>query len=123
MAKQNLIEKKNSGGMQPEKNFINFVKFESKRYAIPFIMLVLGLLFILLQGNVLDVLVTVLGVVLMIGGNIPGRTKVISIAIYDYVEQLEWDKAHLLAGGMVVFAFLVILSTLMVNRRVTTPLG
>ena len=72
MAKQNLIEKKDSGGMQPEKNFINFVKFESKRYAIPFIMLVLGLLFILLQGNVLDVLVTVLGVVLMIGGVIMG---------------------------------------------------
>ena len=57
MAKQNLIEKKNSGGMQPEKNFINFVKFESKRYAIPFIMLVLGLLFILLQGNVLDLFI------------------------------------------------------------------
>ena len=63
------------------------------------------------------------GVVLMIGGNIPGRTKVMSISIYDFVERLEWDKAHVLAAGMVVFAFVVILSTLMVNRRVMTPLG
>jgi molybdate transport system permease protein len=59
------------------------------------------------------------GVVLMIGGNIPGQTKVLSIAIYDYVERLEWEKAHVLAGGMVVFAFLVIFSTLVVNRRGT----
>jgi len=63
------------------------------------------------------------GVVLMIGGNIPGRTKVLSIAIYDHVERLEWDKAHVLAGGMVLFAFVVILGTLMVNRRAMTPLG
>lgn len=63
------------------------------------------------------------GVVLMIGGNIPGKTKVMSIAIYDFVERLEWDKAHMLAGGMVVFAFAVIFSTLMVNRRVSTPMG
>lgn len=63
------------------------------------------------------------GMVLMIGGNIPGRTKVMSIAIYDFVERLEWDKAHLMAGGMVIFAFVVIFLTLMVNRRVMTPLG
>jgi len=63
------------------------------------------------------------GVVLMIGGNIPGQTKVLSIAIYDFVERLEWDKAHVLAAGMVLFAFLVIFSTLMVNRRVTAPAG
>jgi len=63
------------------------------------------------------------GVVLMIGGNIPGKTKVLSIAIYDFVERLEWDKAHMLAGGMVIFAFVVIFSTLMVNRRMMTPLG
>lgn len=56
------------------------------------------------------------GVVLMIGGNIPGRTKVLSIAIYDYVERLEWDKAHLVALGMVAFAFIVIFSTLQLNR-------
>ena len=35
--------------------------------------------------------------VLMIGGNIPGETKVLSIAIYDYVERLEWGKAHMLS--------------------------
>lgn len=56
------------------------------------------------------------GVVLMIGGNIPGQTKVLSIAIYDFVERLEWDKAHVLAGGMVLFGFCVIFATLMVGR-------
>ena len=57
------------------------------------------------------------GVVLMIGGNIPGETKVLSVAIYDYVETLQWGKAHVLAGGMVVFAFLVILVTTVTDRR------
>ena len=56
------------------------------------------------------------GVVLMIGGNIPGQTKVLSIAIYDFVERLEWEKAHVLAGGMVLFGFLVIWSSLLVGR-------
>ncbi len=56
------------------------------------------------------------GVVLMIGGNIPGQTKVLSIAIYDFVERLEWDKAHVLAGGMVVFGFCVVFATLVVGR-------
>ena len=57
------------------------------------------------------------GVVLMIGGNIPGQTKVLSIAIYDFVERLEWDKAHVLAGGMLLFGFAVIYATLLVGRR------
>lgn len=61
------------------------------------------------------------GVVLMIGGNIPGRTKVLSIAIYDYVERLEWDKAHLVAAGMVAFAFTVILSTMMLSKNAGKP--
>lgn len=59
------------------------------------------------------------GVVLMIGGNIPGQTKVLSIALYDFVERLEWDKAHVLAGGMVVFGFVVVLSTLRMSGRST----
>ena len=59
------------------------------------------------------------GVVLMIGGNIPGETRVLSIAIYDYVETLQWAKAHLLAGGMVVFAFLVILAVMVADRRMS----
>ena len=58
------------------------------------------------------------GVVLMIGGNIPGQTKVLSIAIYDYVERLQWVEAHILSLGMVVFAFLVIFITLSIDRRV-----
>lgn len=57
------------------------------------------------------------GVVLMLGGNIPGQTKVVSIAIYDYVERLEWGSAHILAFGMVVFSFLSITAMMMVDRR------
>jgi len=53
----------------------------------------------------------------MIGGNIPGQTKVISIAIYDHVEALEYGSAHLLAGGMLGFAFLVLLILQLMNRR------
>ncbi|MCK2088585.1 molybdate ABC transporter permease subunit [Thauera aromatica] len=49
------------------------------------------------------------GVVLMIGGNIPERTRVVSVQIYDHVEALEYAQAHWLAGGMVVFAFIVLL--------------
>ena len=57
------------------------------------------------------------GVVLMIGGNIPGETKVLSVAIYDYVETLRWAEANLIAGGMVAFAFTVILTTSLIERR------
>lgn len=49
------------------------------------------------------------GVVLMIGGNIPGATKVLSVALYDHVEALEYGAAHSLAAGMLVFSFLVLL--------------
>jgi molybdate transport system permease protein len=62
------------------------------------------------------------GVVLMIGGNIPGKTKVLSIAIYDYVERLQWGEAHLLAAGMVLFAFLTITATMLIDRRLGRPL-
>ncbi len=57
------------------------------------------------------------GVILMIGGNIPGQTKVLSVAIYDFVETQHWTEAHILAGGMVVFSFAVILATMMLGRR------
>ena len=49
------------------------------------------------------------GVVLMLGGNISGKTKVISVAIYENVEALEYAKAHYLAGGMLIFSFMVLL--------------
>ncbi|MDP2810727.1 MAG: molybdate ABC transporter permease subunit [Rhodocyclaceae bacterium] len=49
------------------------------------------------------------GVVLMIGGNIPGATRVVSVQIYDHVEALEYTQAHWLSGGMVLFSFLVLL--------------
>ncbi|QQR37001.1 molybdate ABC transporter permease subunit [Devosia oryziradicis] len=62
------------------------------------------------------------GVVLMIGGNIPGQTKVIAIALYDHVERLQWGEAHAIALGMVAFAFVVIAVTLTVDRRVNVPM-
>ncbi len=56
------------------------------------------------------------GVVLMIGGNIPGATRVLSVAIYDHVEATEYADAHRLAAGMVVFAMLVLVTLYVVNR-------
>ena len=49
------------------------------------------------------------GVVLMIGGNIPGATRVLSVALYDHVEALEYAQAHALAAGLLVFSFIVLL--------------
>jgi molybdate transport system permease protein len=57
------------------------------------------------------------GVILMIGGNIPGETKVLSVAIYDHVESLEWTQAHWLSAGMVAFAFLVVLAVNLLGAR------
>ncbi|PZW65735.1 molybdate transport system permease protein [Pseudomonas sp. URMO17WK12:I1] len=57
------------------------------------------------------------GVVLMIGGNIPGKTQVASVQIYNHVETLEYAQAHWLAGGMVAFSFLVLLALYSSNRR------
>ena len=57
------------------------------------------------------------GVVLMIGGNIPGQTRVISVQIYDHVEALEYTQAHWLAGGMLVFSFLVLLTLHLTQSR------
>ncbi|HAL38243.1 MAG TPA: molybdate ABC transporter permease subunit [Polaromonas sp.] len=50
------------------------------------------------------------GIVLMIGGNIPGKTRVMSVQIYEHVEALEYTQAHWLAGGLLVFSFLVLLA-------------
>lgn len=63
------------------------------------------------------------GVVLMIGGNIPGQTRVVSVQIFDHVEALEYVQAHGLAGGMVAFAFLVLLALHCLNpdRRTGRP--
>jgi len=72
-----------------------------------------------LTGAVLGFAHTVgeFGVILMIGGNIPGETKVLSVAIYDHVEALEWTEAHWLAGGMMVFSFVVVLAMYLLARR------
>jgi molybdate transport system permease protein len=73
----------------------------------------------LLTGAVLGFAHTVgeFGVVLMIGGNIPGETAVLSVAIYDRVESLEWAQAHLLAGGMLLFSFLVVWAMYRLEHR------
>lgn len=57
------------------------------------------------------------GVVLMVGGNIPGRTKVISIAIYERVEVLDYAQAHVLSAILLAFSFAVLLVVFIVNRR------
>ena len=57
------------------------------------------------------------GVVLMIGGNIPGETQVLSIAIYDHVEALEYGQAHWLAGGLLLLSFLMLMMVYIFNRR------
>ena len=57
------------------------------------------------------------GVVLMVGGNIPGETRVISIAIYDHVESLDYATAHQMSLLLIAFAFVVLFSMFMVNRR------
>jgi molybdate transport system permease protein len=58
------------------------------------------------------------GVVLMIGGAIPGQTEVLSIKIFEFVEASQFGAAHWLAGGMLVFAFVVVLATLLIGRGV-----
>ncbi len=57
------------------------------------------------------------GVVLMLGGNIDGETRVLSVAIYSHVEAMEYGAAHLLAGGMVLFSFIVLLGLYLVSGK------
>ncbi|MDE0166863.1 MAG: molybdate ABC transporter permease subunit [Bryobacterales bacterium] len=63
------------------------------------------------------------GVVLMVGGNIPGRTRVISIAIYEHVETLRYAEAHVLSAGLVAFSFCVLLLIYTFNRRFPVHVG
>jgi molybdate transport system permease protein len=62
------------------------------------------------------------GVVLMIGGNIPGQTRVVSTQIYGHVEAMEYAQAHWLAGGMLVFSFVVLLALSLIRQRVSKVL-
>ena len=57
------------------------------------------------------------GVVLMVGGNIPGQTRLISIEIYSAVETLDYASAHLLSGGLLAFSFIVLTIVYMMNGR------
>jgi molybdate transport system permease protein len=56
----------------------------------------------------------------MVGGNIPGRTRVISIAVYEHVESLEYAQAHVLAAALLAFSFVVLVSVYALNRRAPT---
>jgi len=60
------------------------------------------------------------GVILMIGGNIPGETRVLSVAIYDHVESLQYAQAHWLSGTLLAFSFLVLVTLYAVNSRSRT---
>lgn len=62
------------------------------------------------------------GVVLMLGGNIPDKTRVVSVQIYDHVEALEYAQAHWLSAGMMAFSFVVLLLLYIVNSRGRKPL-
>lgn len=63
------------------------------------------------------------GVVLMVGGNIPGRTKVVSIAIYESVETLDYATAHMLSAGLLVLSFAVLVGVFAVNRKIPVRVG
>ena len=63
------------------------------------------------------------GVVLMVGGNIPERTKVISIAVYEHVETLRYTEAHVLSAVLLIFSFLVLFFVYAVNRRYPIRVG
>lgn len=63
------------------------------------------------------------GVVLMVGGNIPGTTQVISIRIYSQVESLQYAQAHVLSAGLIAFSFAVLLIVFTLNRKVPVRVG
>lgn len=57
------------------------------------------------------------GVVLMVGGSIPGKTRVLSTTVFDHVEVMEYTQAHIISAAMLIFSFLVLLGVYVVNRR------
>jgi molybdate transport system permease protein len=73
----------------------------------------------LLTATVLSFAHTVgeFGVVLMIGGNIPGETRVVSTQIFGHVEAMEYREAHILSAGMVIFSFMVLIALARLKKR------
>ena len=63
------------------------------------------------------------GVVLMVGGNIPGQTKVVSIAIFEHVETIDYTQAHMLSALMLAFSFIALLFVFAMNRRFPVRVG
>ena len=72
-----------------------------------------------LPGQMESAITGEFGVVMMLGGGIPGQTQVLSIEIYRLVESLEWGKAHELAGGLLAFGFVGTLTLLLLEKRAT----
>ncbi len=60
------------------------------------------------------------GVILMVGGNIPGKTRVLSTAIYDYTEAMQYEQAGHLSGGLLIFSFLLLVGLALLNKRFET---
>lgn len=75
----------------------------------------------ILTGAILSFAHTIgeFGVVLMVGGDIPGKTEVLSIVIFNDVEEMQWATANALSAYMAAFAFIVVLATMMIERRTT----
>lgn len=63
------------------------------------------------------------GVVLMVGGNIPDRTRVVSIAVYEHVESVSYGEAHILSAGLLIFSFVVLFAVYALNRRHAVRVG
>ncbi|MDA0704310.1 MAG: ABC transporter permease subunit, partial [Proteobacteria bacterium] len=63
------------------------------------------------------------GVVLMVGGNIPGETRVVSIAVFEHVETLDYAAAHTLSAGLLIFCFVTLVSVYALNRRFPVHAG
>ena len=101
---QNLIEAATTLGAGPIDRFFNLVVPLSTRGFL----IATTLTFAHTVGE--------FGIVLMIGGNIPGETRVLSIALYDHVETLEYARAHLLAGGLMLFSFCTLILIHIINR-------
>jgi molybdate transport system permease protein len=101
---QNLIEAATTLGAGPSDRFFNLVVPLSTRGFL----IATTLTFAHTVGE--------FGIVLMIGGNIPGETRVLSIALYDHVETLQYASAHFLAGGLMLFSFCTLILIHIINK-------
>ena len=115
-----MVQPIHSGFSQLPKNMINasYLLGKGKRETLLRVMLP-NIKPSLITGIVLSFAHTIgeFGVVLMIGGNIPGETKVLSIEIFDQVESLNYDEAHLYSLLLVIFSFIILTAIYFINQR------